>query len=229
MYEIELNNEQKALIVEAETIAVQYEEVKITKNEEYAKAGEDLKIIAGNIKKLEELRMFITRPIDQLKKNWIEKFSKPIDKLKTADSVLRRAMQTFFTEKEAERKREEAKLKELADKEAAKLEARAEKAEDKGQEAKAEQLREQAQMVAATTPLVASKVEKVEGVSMRETWNAEVFDLLLLVKAIAENKASLALIEPNMTEIRKRVRALKNDFKIDGIRVFSEQSTVVKA
>ena len=63
----------------------------------------------------------------------------------------------------------------------------------------------------------------VAGISYSESWKAEVIDLKALVMAVAQGKASLALLEPNTTAINAQARALKAEFKAPGIRVWSEK------
>lgn len=217
---LELAKDEEKGIKEAEALAVKYESVKIVNNDDYAQAGEILKNIAVKIKTLETMRMDKTRPLDKLKKDWIGFFSKPLDKLKMADTMIRRAMRNFYDTQEAAKRKEEARLKALAEKEAKKLEARAEKAGAKGKDDKAEHLREQAQQAAAMTPIVESKVDKVEGISMKTIWKFEILD---------ESKLDRKWLMPDEKKIGQAVRALKGDFKENGITVYSEIVPNVRA
>lgn len=60
---------------------------------------------------------------------------------------------------------------------------------------------------------------KVEGVRRSETYEATVTDFPALVKAVAEGKASIDLLEPNLSEIRRRAKALGKEFVAPGICV----------
>jgi len=218
--EIMLNDEQKAEVVNSEALALQYTSIVIANNDEYTEAGETLKKVAGAIKNLENMRLEKTRPLDKLKKDWTEWFARPIDKLKQADEAIRKARRIFFQDMEDKRRAEEAKARELAQKEADKLLKKAVKAEEKGQTDKAEALQEQAQQVASITPVIESKVEETAGISMRKNWKFEIID---------ENKIPRAYLTPDLKKIGAHVRALKEDCKIDGVKVFFELGENVRS
>ncbi len=59
------------------------------------------------------------------------------------------------------------------------------------------------------------------GASIRTYWSAEVIDLKALCKAVAEGKASIAFIEPNMTALNKQAQSLKKEMNIPGVRAVS--------
>ena len=62
------------------------------------------------------------------------------------------------------------------------------------------------------------------GVSFRDNWSAVVDDLLALVKAVADGKADVTFLMPNMTSLNGRARALKNvDLNIPGVRGVNER------
>lgn len=68
---------------------------------------------------------------------------------------------------------------------------------------------------------------KVEGLSYRENWNAEVTDKLALIKAVADGKAPLAYVEPNYTVLNQAARAIKQDLNaIPGVRAVMTKSVV---
>lgn len=63
----------------------------------------------------------------------------------------------------------------------------------------------------------------VAGISYSDAWKAEVIDLKALVKAVAEGKAPLTLLEANTTAINSMAKSLKAELKYPGIRVWSEK------
>lgn len=73
--------------------------------------------------------------------------------------------------------------------------------------------------VQAETP----KVE-LEGATVKTYWQAEVTDLRALCRAIAEGKASLNCIEPNMTVLNQMARALRKELAIPGVKAVSTSS-----
>jgi len=78
-------------------------------------------------------------------------------------------------------------------------------------------------------PVIEREAPKVAGVSTRENWFGECVDLMALVKAIADGKAPLALVQPNDKIIGQQARSLKADFVTPGIRVWSERSLAAGA
>ena len=52
----------------------------------------------------------------------------------------------------------------------------------------------------------------------RSVWSAEVVNLAVLVRAIAENKQPINLIEPNMIALNGMARSLKSTMAIPGVR-----------
>ncbi len=122
---------------------------------------------------------------------------------------------------QAERKRiadEEARLREEARKkeeaERAKLLKRAETAEAKGKEDKADELRQQAAEVSVPAPALAP-AQRAVGIQVRKSWDFEITD------AAAIPREYLIV---NETAIRKVVGALKGETKIPGIRAFEKET-----
>ena len=111
--EIMIDEDQKSEIETAEALAVQYGSIVITNNDEYTDAGEILKKVRGSIKGLEAMRLEKTRPLDKLKKDWTEWFSRPISKLQVADDAISKARRIFFTDMENKRREEEAQAREI--------------------------------------------------------------------------------------------------------------------
>lgn len=69
---------------------------------------------------------------------------------------------------------------------------------------------------------------KVEGVSTRKTYRAEVVDLAALVRHVAATPAHAALILPNEGALNTMARTLKEAFQIPGVRVVAEESVAVR-
>jgi len=69
-------------------------------------------------------------------------------------------------------------------------------------------------------------IEKGAGVSYRESWSAEVSDLMTLVKAIAEGKTPLYYVEASMTALNGAMRESKGQAVIPGVKAVSSTSQV---
>lgn len=105
---------------------------------------------------------------------------------------------------EARRIEEDARLKE-----AARLEA-------EGRQKEAERLIEAPIFTPPVT--VAPPTPKVQGVSYRETWSAEVVDLRALCRAVADGSVPTEYVTANMTALNARARADKGSFSVPGCR-----------
>lgn len=64
---------------------------------------------------------------------------------------------------------------------------------------------------------------RVEGVSYRDNWRAEVTDLLALVKAVAAGKITLDALMPNEVWLNVQARALKNSLAVPGVRAVNNR------
>jgi hypothetical protein len=60
------------------------------------------------------------------------------------------------------------------------------------------------------------------GVCYRANWKAEVVNLMVLVKAVADGKAPMSYLEPNMTALNQAAKAFKNTQEIPGVRQFND-------
>lgn len=122
--------------------------------------------------------------------------------------------------------REAAEAKAAAAQAASADEARAleQQATQLTQEAAA--VRVEAQTVEAPVLPVQSAIAHVKGPGVRANWQAEVSDLLALVKAVAAGQAPLECVIPNETYLRARAKADKGSAKIPGVRFWDAGSVV---
>ena len=70
----------------------------------------------------------------------------------------------------------------------------------------------------------AESAPRVEGVSFRENWRAEVIDKIAFVNAIAARPELVNLVDPNLTALGHLARAQKGALDIPGIRVWCDLS-----
>ena len=98
-------------------------------------------------------------------------------------------------------------------------------------EEKAEDERVQAEQKAALTraQTAAPAMPKVKGISTRKKWSAEVTDKMALVKAVAEGRQPLRMLEPNMKVLNQMAVALKDEMRVDGVVAKSEDSMSARA
>lgn len=228
-----MQNAQRTLII--------MRDFKIDSPMMYAQAGEELKGIKGKQKALDEDRKSITKPLDEVKKSIMAKYEEPTRILNEAEAVLKGSMLAYSNEQERQRRLEQAKLDEAARvererlaAEAAQREAEAKAAFDAGNAVEAERIASEAAALQATAsmttaPVVAQSVEKVSGISTRTNWKAEVTDMLALVKFVAANPHMIDLLQVNTTTLNQHAKATKDNTKIDGVRVYSEQVLASRA
>lgn len=193
----------------------------ITSPAQYTDSATVLKKIKAGQKRLEELRTAITGPLNAALKGVNDLFRAPADRLTKAERAIKQEINRYADEQERIRREEQRKADERARKEQEKLQAQAQRAADKGQEEKAAVLEERAASVVA--PVIQREPPKVAGIATRDVWKAECVDLAALVKAIAEGKAPLSLVQANTTVIGQQARSLKQDFVAPGVRVWSER------
>ena len=108
-------------VAQATTIAEQSYElalaVKVDSPEMYEVAGDELRSIVTRRKKIEELRLSLTRPIDEAKRRIMDLFRGPDGRLGQAESLLRDEMTRYQREEreKAEAARREAEAKAAAE------------------------------------------------------------------------------------------------------------------
>jgi len=220
MSELKLNPEMQKEIQQFEETALKFQDFKVTTQEQYTTAGDYLRSIKQSSKKLEDLRVSLTRPLDDSKKRIMDLFRTPLEKLIQAELTLKRGMLGYQQEQERKRREEEDRLQEIARKEAERLSRRADKAEDKGNIAKAEELRLKSQETASITPFVAPTIQKAEGTSTKKIWKYEI---------INEDLIPRKYLTPDLLQIGKEVRACGETLTIPGIRIFSEETLSIRA
>lgn len=90
----------------------------------------------------------------------------------------------------------------------------------------AKRQREQEKLLKKAKPgaevAVVPKIEAPAGVSLRETWRAEVVDFMALVKAVAAGKAPESYLLPNDQLLNQQARSLKDELRLPGVKVFKE-------
>lgn len=193
-------------------------EIIIKDQPHYEEAAGLLQLIKGKAKELEVIRKGITQPLDQAKKAVMDLFRVPQSNYVMAERKLKTAMISYTEEQERIRREEEDRLRKETEakeaKEKEKLLKKAEKAEEKGNTEKAEELREQAEDVTIIAPKLASTTEQPNGISYKEKWTAEVVDFKALPD---EYKIS------NMPMLNKMAQATKGVVPIPGVKFHCEK------
>ncbi len=206
------------------------EGVVIETTEQLAEAGEVLKVIKSRVVSLDDLRKGITRPMDASKKAVMDLFRPAETRLAQLERGTKQAILAFQRRREAEREAAQAELDRLAGLERQRLATLEAKQRETDHEDRAEVTVERREAVVA--PVVAP-VEKVKDVAITTRWHAEVHDLLELVRACGKDPELLAmcdvLLQPNMPELNRLARDLKEKFNFPGVKAVSEQGIAARA
>ena len=232
--------------------------VQIDSPEMLAIASDELREITGKRKQIEEMRLTLTRPLDESKKRIMDLFRAPTERLEQAEQLLRKGILTYQQAERAkvDEARREAEAKLAAERAQAEQAAHeAERAEREAQAAmrsaategerhaaaeaaaRAASAREQAQAqieLAEVAPMpVVAEAPKAAGIGTRQTWKAEVTDLRALVLAAAEraqrgDDTLLAFLMPDTGALAGAARSMRNNLVVPGVRVYAEESLSVR-
>lgn len=203
---------------EAPVMLKQAEAVVILTQEHYEGANGVLKTVKGKYRELDSIRKTITKPLDEAKRAVMDLFRNPLETLSKAESIIKRAMITYSDEQDRIRREEQRKLEAKARAEEERkrkdIEERAKKWAAKGNEAKAEELLDQAEDVHVEAPVIAPSIEKPKGVSYREQWSAIVTD---------EAQVPREYLTVNIQALNKVAQATKGALKIPGVEFKMEK------
>lgn len=186
----------------------------VTTHPEAEVAAAQRKDVKSYFKRIEDLRKSLVGPLNDTVKKINELF-KPAGELATkTDKLLGDKLAAYHTEQENKLRLQEAKDREAADKERAKLDAQALRLAEKGKTDQAVAKREEAEAV--PTPVLAPP-EKIAGTYFREEWVYEILN-----EAEVENQYKM-LDHP---KIGKIVKATKGTLPMRGIRQYSKKIPV---
>jgi len=223
-------NEDANAVVELRTAQA----LKIDSTEMAEIAADDLGRIKAKVNALDVQRKSMTKPLDEAKSRIMELFRAPIDTLQKAEAAIkgsildwnRREQERINAERrkheEEQRKLRAAALEteQLAKAEAAKLIAVGKTAEAEliVEEAAAE--RSDAEFIAAMTTPITSAPAKLAGTGIRKDWDFEI---------VNEKKIPREFLMIDEKKIRAFVKAMKNEARIEGVRVFERESVTARA
>ena len=209
--------EQKAL-----SIPDQAKALTVASNEDYTQ-GETL---LSSCKQLETEIHAAFDPIVEkahlAHKEAVAQRAKYLNPIEEGRKILKQKMIAFQQEQERIRREEQARLEAEAQKRAEdEALALASQAEAEGNTEMAEAIiSEPVQAAPVVLPKMAPKASRLS--AGKTLWYAEVTDIKALCKAIADGKASINLIEPNMTALNNMARAMKSTMNIPGVQAKSK-------
>jgi len=178
----------------------------ITNQQQYVAATDFLKGIKALEKEVEEAFDPIIEKAHQAHKEALLQKDKYYKPLINAERLIKGKIGTYNMEQERLQKEQEERLRREAEERERKLREQAAAASKKGDKEKAEALTEKANSVYA--PPIAPTIEKVDGVTVKDNWYAEVVDVKILPREF---------MLPNMTALNQYAKATKGAQKIPGV------------
>ena len=145
-----------------------------------ARACEVGKKVNGELKRLEELKKSLTDPINQSLKRIRGLFAPAEEAGEKYLRAIKDAHNAYVMEEQRKARAEEARLAEIARKEAEELKEKAKDEAFAGNTEVAQDLEQQAEETETLVPTVAANVRKVDAVAMKTYWSAEVVDINLV-------------------------------------------------
>lgn len=210
--------EQKAMAVVSQAT-----QVKVVDTESYILAGETWKRLADMEKEAHEHFDPVVKSTDKAHKDAVALRKKVLDPIEQAKTNIKGLMSAYDAEQERIRQAEEARLREEARKR--EEDARINEAvamEQEGNGILAEMIL--SEPVETPVVIVQKEVPKMAGGPVyRTVWDAEVTDLLALVKAVAAGQVSINALLPNQTFLRQQAQSLKETMKMPGVKAYSRR------
>lgn len=157
--------------------------------------------------------------------------------LTEAERVIKNALIAYDNEQErlrrAEQQRLEREAREQQEREAieraAALEREGKDYGDDSMVAEARQIIEE-QLVAPPPPVasVAKTTPHVAGIVHRSTWNAQVTDLMALVRFVAANPSHVGLLSANLPALNAQARSLKGAMRLPGVQAVETRDVAAR-
>jgi len=206
----------------------------IVDQEQYSYVGMLWKNGKELLREIDEGYKDLVRAADKLHKDLVAKKAKYYNPTDAGVRAAKSLMSDYEQKQEKIRLAEQCRLADIARKE--EEDRRIEEAIEAEEEAKANGATPQEAAQAAeaiisepthVAPVVLPKTEfipKIKGLSFREIWSAEVFDIKLLCQAVAEGKVSTEFVMGNMPALNKQATSLKQTMNIPGVRSFSRRT-----
>lgn len=226
--EIEMLDDGKQLAQQASTWPERARAFLVTSQETLERAADALKGI-------KELRAEIEATFGPIVKKAFETHraataarKKVEEPLTEAEGIIKRSVSGYQQEQERIRQEEERRLRAEAEERARQERAR-ELAELEASKPSVEEYVAVSERPLEVAPTYAPPmVQKVAGVSSRESWKADVTDIGALIGFVAQNRQYMNLLTANTTAVNAMARSLKSAMAIPGIRTYNEAIVSVR-
>lgn len=196
--------------------------------EMYELAAGELAHLRGLLESLEARRVSITGPLNQAFRAANALFKPAMDELDAAIKILISRMLAYTRAQQARIAAENAAREAAARAEREALEAEAKTAASAGNDEEAYAIRQTAAILTAPREAISAAAPKVSGISTRQNWTAECYDLPALIAWIAAHPENANLLMPNGPALTAMAKAQKSAMKIPGVRAFDKGSVAVR-
>lgn len=193
-------------------------------------AAEDLKSIKAKAKDLDTLRTTLKKPSLEEGRAIDKHFKKPLEFLSSAEGVLKGAILKFQQAEHqrllAQQQQQEREAQAERERQEQDRQERLAQAEESGDTDAVAAINEELTFA----PVVPqSETTKLSGISTRSVWKGRVNDKLALIKAVAEGRADVALLDVNQQVLDGLAKALKSGLSVPGCEAYEDQSLSVRA
>lgn len=239
---MELNAQKSVAIAELNPIITDIaafegtvESIDIIDEDTQANMADLVKLMMSRRKKLEDKRISLVKPLNDVVGDINKLFKGPRDTIDKIVTTAKKKMSRFAEaqlaiERERKRQEEEAARKEREEAERLK-EALNVTGSDEATAvveevvADAEKKVEKAEKREAKAPTVRGDTSSVV---VSRTWKAELVSLKELVAGVHEGRLPISCLEPNMAQLNQISRETKKERTVDGVRFYEHVSTSVR-
>lgn len=183
-----------------------------------------------------EAAMETKRRAEAARKALVDEQGRMESPLVEAETLLKRSLLKWDEEQERVRQEQERQLQEEARKraEALTLEAAAAMESEAVATGNAEMLQEAQDILEQPieTPLVtvSKGMPRVQGITYRDNWKAhDRIDIKALAAAVADGRASINFLVPNMTALNQFARATKGTQDVPGVRIYNDRQVAARS
>ena len=219
-----VDSKRDSIRTEITSIAKQVQCMVITTPDEYEQAAEMGREIKRKAKAVKELFQPIKEAANKAHKAACEQERLMLDPLNAAEKAIKSGMNAYMMEQERKRRLLEEQARKQREEEERRLLEEAIAKEDTGNGQEAEQVLEEALVMAETPVMVSEATPKVKGVSTRTDWEIESIDETLVPVALQ----GIVIRPVDRAAIMRLVRASKGQISIPGVKIKEVKNTVLR-
>lgn len=226
--------EIRPLLVSVDHLQLQAEDFVVDSEPSFQLADSIQAGLKAQAKEINDKRLEFTRPIDTLKKKWMEFFNPAVEDRTKAAAIYQAKMSDFRRRQREQAEAARRQAENLARQEREKLEAEARAKEQKAARLKtvaaqekamreADELRQTAAMMPESFAVSAAEPQTVAS-NVAQIWRGEVETRTLFLQWLMEHPEWLTCVEFKAGEVNRLARQVQQVVKVPGLRVTQEDS-----